>query len=67
MSGMHFTDADIKEFIDHWKKEFGEEITPEFARHRASQLVELALMLASMPPDRGAETNSGDESAAPAS
>ena len=53
---MQFSDEDIKEFIDHWKKDFGETITPEFARHRAAQLVELALMLATRSPEHNSST-----------
>jgi hypothetical protein len=42
---MQFEDADIEKFVALWKEEFGETISPEEARHRASQVMELYLLL----------------------
>lgn len=42
---------DLREFADLWRAEFGEEITAEEARHHASQLLELCLLLVEPPDD----------------
>ena len=46
---MQFEDADIEEFMALWKEEFGETISLEEARHRASQVMELYVLLATTP------------------
>lgn len=46
---MQFEDADIEEFVALWKEEFGETISPEEARHRALQVMELYVLLATTP------------------
>jgi hypothetical protein len=43
---MKLEDADIEEFIALWKEEFGESISLDEARHRASQVMELYALLA---------------------
>lgn len=43
---MELTDEDIREFIDAWKKDFGETISTAEARKHASALMELCLLLA---------------------
>jgi hypothetical protein len=42
---MELTNDDIREFRELWKEEFGEEISVEYARTRASQLIELYALL----------------------
>lgn len=46
---MQLGDDEIEEFRDLWRQEFGESITPEAARHRAAQLLELYSLLAQAP------------------
>lgn len=48
---MELGDEDIQEFITLWQEEFGETISLEKARHHASQLLELYLLLATPPSD----------------
>lgn len=38
---MELTDDEIREFIELWTQEFGEELTPDEARHQASLLLQL--------------------------
>ncbi len=52
---MQLTDDDIQEFTALWKKEFGEEISEEEARHQASQLIQLYSLL--VRPLTGVEEN----------
>jgi hypothetical protein len=44
------TDEDIREFIELWRREFGEDITPDAARERATELVDLFWLLARHRP-----------------
>jgi hypothetical protein len=47
---MDLTEDDIQEFTCLWQEEFGEAITRDAARHHASQLLELFLLLAEHSP-----------------
>jgi len=38
---MQLSDEDIERFRQAWKEEFGEEITPAFARQRFHEILEL--------------------------
>lgn len=50
---MQLSDDDLREFCEIWKQEFGEELTPAEARHHASQLLELYMLLAEpLPAER---------------
>lgn len=49
---MELTDEDLKEFIAIWKAEFQEELSLGDARHHASQLMELYLVLAEPLPNK---------------
>jgi hypothetical protein len=40
------TDEDIREFIELWQREFAEVLTPDAARERADELVDLFWRLA---------------------
>lgn len=53
---MELTPEDIAEFRQLWEEEFGEPIPEVEARHRASQLLELYLVLA-RPPASNAPTD----------
>ena len=46
---MDLTQEDIDDFISIWKEEFGETIDHDYARLRASQLLELFLLLSKTP------------------
>ncbi len=48
---MQLDDNDIREFLAIWKQEFGEELSPAEARHRASQFMELYALLAGLPSE----------------
>lgn len=48
--GMQLDDHDIREFTALWKEEFNETLTPDEARHYASQLLELYSLLAKPLP-----------------
>ena len=45
------TDADIQEFIEMYKEEFGEPLSPKDARAMASGFLELYRVLYLSPPD----------------
>jgi hypothetical protein len=60
---MQFEDADIEEFVALWKEEFGETISPEEARHRAFQVMELYVLLATATPK--AQSNPEDSAPEP--
>ncbi len=47
---MDLTEDEIKEFATIWRDEFGEELTPDQARHEATQFLQLYLLLAGFPP-----------------
>jgi hypothetical protein len=47
---MILSEQDIKEFQELWRREFGEEITPEDAHREAHRLLILARIL--LPPPR---------------
>jgi hypothetical protein len=50
---MDLNERDIREFAAIWKEEFNEELTPDAARHHASELVELYALLAQpLPSER---------------
>lgn len=49
---MKLSDDDIQEFIGIWKKEFGETLSPDEARHEASQLIRLCALLAQPLPNQ---------------
>ena len=50
---MDLEENDIAEFIQLWKEEFNETISPDEARHSASQLLELYVILtAPLPADQ---------------
>jgi hypothetical protein len=44
---MHLTEEDLREFIQIWSEEFGEAIALAEARRRASDLLQLYLLLSS--------------------
>jgi len=46
---MDLDEKDITEFAQIWREEFGETLTGEQARHHATQLMELFLLLAEAP------------------
>ena len=52
---MRLHDEDIREFSELWKQEVKETLSPEEARHRASQLLELYLRLAEPLPNESVE------------
>lgn len=49
---MELTDEDLTEFIEIWKDEFKEDLSLGDARHHASQLLELYMLLAGSPDRR---------------
>ena len=51
-SRLKLTQNDIDEFKAIWKKEFDEEISDEYARQKATELIRLCALLASPPPSR---------------
>ena len=54
---MQLADEDIGEFTVLWKKEFKEALSPDEARHHASQLLELyALLSKPLPSEKEAHT-----------
>lgn len=56
---MQLEEADIREFADLWREEFGEEISLGEARAHASQLLELYSLLAE--PSREARSESPED------
>lgn len=58
VSGMQLTDQDLQEFCEIWKEEFKEDLSPADARHYASQLLELYIVLATpLPLENGARAS----------
>jgi hypothetical protein len=49
--GMNLNDDDIREFCNAWREEFGEPLSPDEARHRASLLLDLYVTLARPLPE----------------
>lgn len=47
---MQLTDADLREFIEIWQEEFQESISMDEARHAASLLMQLYLLLLTQVP-----------------
>lgn len=47
---MELTDKDIQNFQEIWQAEFGETISADFARARASDLIELFLIFQKLWP-----------------
>ena len=47
---MQLSDQDIREFQEMWRAEFGETISADFARARASDLIELFLIFQKLWP-----------------
>jgi hypothetical protein len=47
---MELDERDIREFTEIWKQEFNEDLSPDEARHNASQLLELFSLLAKPLP-----------------
>lgn len=63
---MELTDDDIAEFIDAWRAEFDEEISPGDARIRAGQVLELFLLLHSpLPGEEQPQTSESPPHASP--
>lgn len=56
---MDLNERDIQEFSQLWEEEFVETLSPHEARHYASQLLELYLVLAPPPPEQPEEPNKG--------
>jgi hypothetical protein len=56
---MDLDDRDIQEFIQLWKEEFKETLSPAVARQCASQLLELYGVLASPLPEERRESRDG--------
>ena len=38
---MQLTDHDIREFTEAWRKDFGEVLSPDQARHEATKIIRL--------------------------
>lgn len=55
VSDMQLTDEDIEEFVDLWKREYGETLSSHDARCRASLLIELFSIILPQPKG-GAES-----------
>ena len=53
---MELSAEDIREFVEIWREEFGEEIPAGDARHRASRLIELFAVLAESSAPRADDT-----------
>jgi hypothetical protein len=47
---MQFTDTDLREFTEIWQEEFHEPISEDEARHAASLLMDLYMLLATPLP-----------------
>lgn len=43
---IHLSNEELEEFRQLWKEEFGEEITLDYARERATELLRLYVLLA---------------------
>jgi hypothetical protein len=50
LSRMQLSDQDIRAFQEIWQREFGEAISADFARARASDLIELFLIFQKVWP-----------------
>ena len=48
---MEFTDEEIARWREIWKEEFNEEITEAYARQRATEVMQLYLVLYGRDPD----------------
>jgi len=48
---MQLTEDDLQEFIKIWRDEFHERIAPEDARQRATELLDLYVILSSPDPE----------------
>ena len=59
---MQFSDQDLEEYQQIWKEEFHEEISQENARHSASMLMELFVLLSPPLPEASPD---GPESSLP--
>jgi hypothetical protein len=57
---MDLDDRDIQEFMDMWKEEFEETLSPAEARQRASQLLELYFVLYG-PDDKSSQPDDGPQ------
>ncbi len=60
LMGMKLKDDDIAEFRNLWQQEFGEPLSPADAHVRASQLLELYVVLARPFPKPEHETENGE-------
>lgn len=55
---MRFENSDIEKFAELWREEFGERISPDEARQRASEIMELYFLLAEMPGESSQQQDS---------
>jgi hypothetical protein len=49
---MQLTEGDLQEFIKIWRDEFNEPISPEDAKQRATELLDLYVILSSPEPEK---------------
>lgn len=54
---MLFTDAELQEYQEIWKREFQESISIDEARHSASMLMELFVLLLEQSPGSSPQTS----------
>jgi len=56
---MQLEDEDIREFSKLWQEEFNETLSPDEARHHASLLLELYVVLAGFPATSSGQAHRG--------